>query len=162
VAALVAGLAIGVAVGWQHWDQSSTISALRTSLATAHRRENGLAARLVTQTKRLAATTSALNLARLDQPMPACPHLTYGADGSVGPIACTVVNPPALAWAKKIAPNLFQLGPNAAPAQVTAAVQAGGTLPIDCELYQMAQLLRNWQFGIQVVSYCTNLQRTQS
>ena len=159
--ALVAGIVIGVGAGSRQWDQSASISALRVSLVAARGRQHTLGTRLATATKSLALAKSQLSAARLRQPVPACPHLIYGADGSIGPIACTVINPPALSWARRIAPQLFHLGPNATPQQVGAAVQPGITFPIECELYQVAQLIRGWQFGVQIVPYCTNLPRTQ-
>ncbi len=83
---------------------------------------------------------------------PSCPHASYGADGNMGPLFCVIDNPVALRYFAPMAKRTFALGPNAAPIQVAAALVAdyrhGGTEPILCSIYQLAQWRNHWSFGI--------------
>jgi hypothetical protein len=44
---------------------------------------------------------------------PPCAHPNYGADCTMGPVFCVVVNPRARRYYAKLEPRLLALGPNA-------------------------------------------------
>jgi hypothetical protein len=87
--------------------------------------------------------------------VPRCPHARYGADGTMGPVFCVVVNPVALLYYEKHAPHLFALGSNATPFQVSRAVRLDKTtLPIECEAFRIQAWRYRWSFGVVPVEYC--------
>src|SRR5579884_298348 len=53
--------------------------------------------------------------------VPACPRPSYSADGNFQPLFCTIDNPAALAYYRRIAPHLEALGADAAPTEVERA-----------------------------------------
>jgi hypothetical protein len=90
--------------------------------------------------------------------VPACPHLSYSADGNVSPLFCKIDNPAALSVYEKLAPTLFRLGANASPQQVSAALAASKTTtnPEKCAAYALAAWWHHWNFGANPASpyYC--------
>lgn len=83
-----------------------------------------------------------------------CPHITYGADGNVGPLFCRdgQPNPPVLAYFQAMHLLVLGLGANATPGQVFQAmcsdVQTNSTYPIETSAYDLAQRIEGWSFGI--------------
>ena len=55
--------------------------------------------------------------------------------------------------------ELFMLGPGSSPQDVEMVVKAGGTYPIECNLFQIGSLLYNWRFGAPPVQYCPSSSR---
>jgi len=96
------------------------------------------------------------------QLVPPCPHVSYGADGNMGPLFCVVDNPLALRYFASIGRHTFALGPDASPGEVAQGLSAdykhGGTGPIMCSIYQLAAWRNHWHFGVTVYSevspYC--------
>jgi hypothetical protein len=88
--------------------------------------------------------------------VPACPHLAYGADGTIGPLLCTIDNPVALKYYATALKPLLALGPNANPAQVENVLAQEfrvhnhhaitGTYPIQCQVFQLAAHRWRWRF----------------
>lgn len=152
------GIAIGSAGGWFAHNQSGTISTLRAQLRSSESNQKQRTQELADAQSQLNEKLAALDAARKQLSLVKCPSLSYGVDGSVAPVSCTIPSPAAVAWAKKADPGLFRLGPNASPQQVQTAVQPGGTIPIECELYQLGQLINRWTFGAPVVQYCNPIQ----
>jgi hypothetical protein len=97
---------------------------------------------------------------------PACPHFSYGADGTAGPIFCTIDNPAALHYYAAALEPLIALGPNATPGQVQSKLAwemrhggpdgdvLTGTLPIQCQLFQLAAHYWRWSF-FYTPQYCS-------
>jgi hypothetical protein len=89
--------------------------------------------------------------------VPACPHFSYGADGTAGPIFCTIDNPAALHYYALALKRLLALGPNASPGQVQSVLAwenkhggphgevLTGTYPIQCQVFQLAAHYWRWQ-----------------
>jgi hypothetical protein len=97
---------------------------------------------------------------------PACPHFSYGADGTAGPIFCAIDNPAALHYYAAALKPLIALGPNATPAQVQSKLAwemrhggphgevLTGTLPIQCQVFQLAAHYWRWSFPY-APQYCS-------
>jgi hypothetical protein len=80
-------------------------------------------------------------------------QLTFGADGSVGPISCPNGDLNVLAWQQIAAGNplVMTLGPYATPSQVQEALCAdmhNSTGPIATSAYQISALYYGWKFGV--------------
>ena len=83
---------------------------------------------------------------------PACPHASYDADGTMGPVFCVIDNPVALRYYASAGRHTLALGPNATPTQVAKALiadrRSAGTLPILCSVYRLAAWREQWKFGV--------------
>jgi hypothetical protein len=97
--------------------------------------------------------------------VPECPHFDRGADGTVGPIFCTVDNPAALRYYAAALRPLIALGADARPGRVRSVLAweyrhggphgeaLTGTLPIQCEVFQLASHYWRWSFSY-TPQYC--------
>jgi hypothetical protein len=98
--------------------------------------------------------------------VPACPHFSYGADGTAGPIFCTIDNPVALKYYAAALKPLLALGANASPGQVQSKLAwemrhggpgkevLTGTYPIQCQVFQLAAHYWRWSFSY-TPPYCS-------
>jgi hypothetical protein len=80
-------------------------------------------------------------------------QLTFGADGSVGPVSCANGDLNLLAWQEiaKGNPLVMTLGPYATPGQVEEALcsdLSNSTIPIASSAYQIAALYYGWSFAV--------------
>jgi hypothetical protein len=88
--------------------------------------------------------------------VPACPHISFAVDGTIGPLFCTIDNPVALRYYAAALKPLLALGPNTTPGQVEAVLASEfrvhnghaltGTYPIQCEVFQLAYHRWRWSF----------------
>jgi len=82
-----------------------------------------------------------------------CPHISYGADGTAGPLFCSggQPNPPVLAYYRGMHLLVLKLGPDATPAQVLHAMCSDlpeSSYPIETDAYSLAQRTEGWSFGV--------------
>ena len=89
------------------------------------------------------------------RPAPVCPHITYGANGSAGPLFCNdgSPNPPVLSFYRGMGLMVLQLGADADPGVITRAMcldmwVPGSTYPIEDAAYALAARVNHWQFGV--------------
>ena len=83
-----------------------------------------------------------------------CPRITYGADGTAGPLFCAdgQANPPVLAFYRKKDLRVLRLGADASPTEVVQAMcsdlRRGSSYQIETGAYKLAQKINSWSFGI--------------
>ena len=84
--------------------------------------------------------------------VPACPHSSYGADGTMEPLFCVIDNPAALNYYASAGRHTLALGPNAPPGRGRqGAYRRPATSrdpPILCSVYRLASWREHWKFGV--------------